>query len=111
MCVYAVAGFGKVNRNDVMVFNYPSGDTAVYDPRVPNGLMGHDYHQVINNEALYYWFQSLQQNHPEAIQVLQQKSVLTNTNLENLVLDSLGGEFIDHRIIVGSHYYRGTIIT
>lgn len=93
---YRLPGFGKVYRNDVMVFNYPSGDTAIYDPRVPNGLMGHDYHQVINNEALYYWFQSLQQNHSAAIQILQQKSVLTNTNLDNLVLDSLGGEFIQN---------------
>lgn len=44
-------GFGKVNRYDVVVFNYPSGDTAVYDPRMPNGLMGHDYHGIVNNEA------------------------------------------------------------
>ena len=46
-------GFGKVNRNDVVVFNYPSGDTAIFDPRMPDGLMGHDYHGIINNEALY----------------------------------------------------------
>jgi len=46
-------GIGKVNRNDVVVFNYPSGDTAVYDPRMPDGLMGHDYHGIINDEALY----------------------------------------------------------
>jgi signal peptidase I len=46
-------GFGKVNRNDVVVFNYPSGDTAVYDPRMPNGLMGHDYHGIVNDEAFY----------------------------------------------------------
>ena len=46
-------GFGKVNRNDVVVFNYPSGDTAVFDPRMPDGLMGHDYHGIINNEAFY----------------------------------------------------------
>lgn len=91
---FRLPGFGKVIRNDVMVFNYPSGDTAIYDPRVPNGLMGHDYHQVVNSEALYYWFQSVQQNHPEAIQILQQKSIATTTNLEALVLDSLGGEFI-----------------
>lgn len=91
---YRLPGFGKVNRNDVMVFNYPSGDTAIYDPRVPNGLMGHDYHQVLNNEALYFWFQSLQQNYSEAIQILQQKSVATNTNLETLIMDSLGGDFI-----------------
>lgn len=49
-------GFGKVNRNDVVVFNYPSGDTAVYDPRMPDGLMGHDYHQILNDEAYYYFF-------------------------------------------------------
>jgi len=46
-------GFGKVNRNDVVVFNYPSGDTAVYDPRMPDGLMGHDYHGIVNDEAFY----------------------------------------------------------
>lgn len=48
-------GFGGVIRNDVMVFNYPSGDTAIYDPRVPNGLMGHDYHGVLIEEAKYFW--------------------------------------------------------
>jgi signal peptidase I len=44
-------GLGTVNRYDVVVFNYPSGDTAVYDPRMPNGLMGHDYHGIVINEA------------------------------------------------------------
>jgi signal peptidase I len=52
---YRLPGFGKVNRNDVMVFNYPSGDTAIYDPRVPDGLMGHDYHGVLISEAKYFW--------------------------------------------------------
>lgn len=46
-----LAGFGKVHRNDVMVFNYPSGDTAVYDPRMPFGLMGHDYYGIVINES------------------------------------------------------------
>ena len=48
-------GFSDVNRNDVVVFNYPSGDTAVYDPRMPNGLMGHDYHGIVIDEAMYFW--------------------------------------------------------
>ncbi len=48
-------GFGKVNRNDVVVFNYPSGDTAVYDPRMPNGLMGHDYHAILIREGMRLW--------------------------------------------------------
>ena len=48
-------GFSGVKNNDVLVFNYPSGDTAVYDPRMPNGLMGHDYHGIVNKEALRLW--------------------------------------------------------
>lgn len=44
-------GFNDIERYDVVVFNYPSGDTAVYDPRMPNGLMGHDYHGIVINEA------------------------------------------------------------
>lgn len=52
-------GFQKVHRNDVVVFNYPSGDTSVYDPRVPFGLMGHDYHGIIINEANILWQESI----------------------------------------------------
>ena len=48
-------GFTDINRYDVVVFNYPSGDTAVYDPRMPNGLMGHDYHGVVIKEAIRLW--------------------------------------------------------
>lgn len=48
-------GFAHVQRNDVVVFNYPSGDTAVYDPRMPFGLMGHDYHGIVFNEAKRLW--------------------------------------------------------
>ena len=93
---YRLPGFGKVNRYDVMVFNYPSGDTAIYDPRVPNGLMGHDYHQVVNSEALWYWFQEASQTHPEAFRILQQKAMTSGVNAETLIMDSLGGEFIQN---------------
>lgn len=51
-------GLGKVKRNDVVVFNYPSGDTAVYDPRMPHGLMGHNYHDIVNDEALHFFIQN-----------------------------------------------------
>jgi signal peptidase I len=55
-CEYTrLPGFSDVNRNDVVVFNYPSGDTAVYDPRMPNGLMGHDYHGIVIREAQRLW--------------------------------------------------------
>ncbi|MEY4603707.1 MAG: hypothetical protein RIT43_999 [Bacteroidota bacterium] len=51
-------GFGKVQRNDVVVFNYPSGDTAVYDPRMPDGLMGHDYHGIVIKESQHLFARS-----------------------------------------------------
>ena len=51
-------GFGDVERYDVVVFNYPSGDTAIYDPRMPNGLMGHDYHGLLLDEAFNQFQQS-----------------------------------------------------
>ena len=50
-------GFSELNRNDVVVFNYPSGDTAVYDPRMPNGLMGHDFHGIVIREAQRLWME------------------------------------------------------
>ena len=50
---FRLPGFGKVKPYDIVVFNYPSGDTAVYDPRIPNGLMGHDYHGIVNQESIW----------------------------------------------------------
>ena len=52
-------GYRKINRNDVVVFNYPSGDTAIVDPRTPNGLMGHDYHGIIIKESQFLFTQSI----------------------------------------------------
>lgn len=55
-CDYTrLPGFGKINRYDVVVFNFPSGDTAIYDPRMPDGLMGHDFHGRVIDEAYYYY--------------------------------------------------------
>jgi signal peptidase I len=46
-------GFRFVERNDVVVFNFPAGDTALNDPRMPNGLIGHTYEQILRDEAFY----------------------------------------------------------
>jgi signal peptidase I len=48
-----IPGWAKIKRNDVVVFNFPSGDTAILDPRTPSGLMGHDFHGLVNQEALF----------------------------------------------------------
>ena len=66
-------GFGSVQRNEVVVFNYPSGDTAVYDPRMPNGLMGHDYHGILNQEAFYQYQKA------KAAKLQQAKKTLTDS--------------------------------
>jgi signal peptidase I len=48
---WRMPGYADIQRNDVVVFNFPAGDTAIYDPRVPDGLMGHNYHDILNSEA------------------------------------------------------------
>jgi len=89
-------GFTKVNRNDVVVFNYPSGDTAIYDPRMPDGLMGHDYHKILNEEA---WLQF--QNNPQTGQKYQVilkyfNDSLINANAPN---ESLAGTLANDYLI------------
>ena len=51
-------GWSKIERNDVVVFNFPSGDTAILDPRTPSGLMGHDFHGLLNQEAFSQFINS-----------------------------------------------------
>lgn len=83
-CDYTrLPGFGKVNRNDVMVFNYPSGDTAVYDPRMPNGLMGHDYHGVVIREAKRLWFEQNVNDKSAFIQQLADSLMKVNPAYKN----------------------------
>ena len=48
-------GFGDVERNDIVVFNFPAGDTAIYDPGV-DGLMGHTYRQILRDNAFQKWY-------------------------------------------------------
>jgi len=44
-------GFRFVEKNDVTVFNFPAGDTSLNDPRMPYGLIGHNYHEILRDEA------------------------------------------------------------
>ncbi|MEJ6617020.1 MAG: signal peptidase I [Crocinitomicaceae bacterium] len=103
-------GFSKVNRYDVVVFNYPSGDTAVYDPRMPNGLMGHDYHGIVNNEALRLWRENnaftskIASQFKDSILLANQGNQLNMMELDNYakqyaqqrVIDLHGQDYIDH---------------
>jgi len=79
---FRLPGFGKIKPYDIVVFNYPSGDTAVYDPRIPNGLMGHDYHGIINNEAFKQFQMDFSSRHPTAttIDSLNLVNYISNIN-------------------------------
>jgi signal peptidase I len=46
---FRLPGYGKVNRYDPVVFNFPNGDTVMLDPY----FVGHDYHALLRNEAMY----------------------------------------------------------
>lgn len=54
-------GLGSVDRNDIVVFNFPAGDTAINDPGA-DGLMGHDYYQQLRRVALQFWMQQHSMN-------------------------------------------------
>lgn len=109
-------GLGTVKANDVVVFNYPSGDTAVFDPRMPNGLMGHDYHGIVIREAQRLWLdEAFVENREDIIRYYSDSVIRANqgSNLstaqvrpyaENLANQELkkrfGLEFIENR-----HYW------
>lgn len=54
---YRLPGFGKVKRNDIVVFNHPVGDTAIFG-RYPGSegaggeLQGHNYFQFVRQGAI-----------------------------------------------------------
>lgn len=64
-------GYSDVNRNDVVVFNFPTGDTAVNDPGV-TGMMAHNYYQLIRNQAFSYLLNS------------DKRSVVATGNIEEI---------------------------
>ncbi|WP_107040088.1 signal peptidase I [Brumimicrobium mesophilum] len=83
-------GWADIENYDVVVFNYPSGDTAVYDPRMPNGLMGHDYHGIVNSEARRLFEESIDKSKiPNSNALLQKRSQELSSQYEGAALDSV----------------------
>ena len=83
-------GWDDVKNYDVVVFNYPSGDTAVYDPRMPQGLMGHDYHGIVNNEARRLFEESIDKSKiPNRSALLQKRNQELSNEYEGTALDSI----------------------
>ncbi len=90
-------GFGKVSRNDVVVFNYPSGDTAVYDPRMPTGLMGHDYHGIVITEARRLFMEQFANQINEMTNEAIQNEIRINPAIQNdqEKFNKVAGEFYE----------------
>ena len=42
-------GYGEIKRGNIMVFNWPVGDTVILDP----GVVAHDYYAILRNEAYF----------------------------------------------------------
>lgn len=88
-------GFGKIKRYDVVVFNYPAGDTAVYDPRMPYGLMGHEYEGIVNDEAHRLFLERGRENGRfRAITDSIARLGYQNDLLERMVSEQASAEFI-----------------
>jgi signal peptidase I len=85
-------GFGNVKRYDVVVFNYPAGDTAIYDPRMPYGLMGHEYEGIVNNEA----FRLYQEENGVRFNVIKQYYT-DSLKKAGIYTDELMGRFVNER--------------
>ena len=45
-------GYGEIKRNDIMVFNWPVGDSVI----VHNGVIAHDYYAILRNQAFINYF-------------------------------------------------------
>ncbi|RMG78199.1 MAG: S26 family signal peptidase [Bacteroidetes bacterium] len=55
---FRLPGLGKVERNDVVVFNFPEGDTVVVDEQARS------YYQIVRDYAFMLKQNDLQANHP-----------------------------------------------
>lgn len=51
---HRLPGYSSVKRNDIVVFNYPTGDTTLLGKNHSDGseMQGHNYYQFVRNEAL-----------------------------------------------------------
>jgi len=102
---FRLPGFTDVKRNDVVVFNYPSGDTAVYDPRVPDGLMGHDYHGIVISEAKELFKSDPETNKNAQIAQTFYTDSLKKATLNPVLADSFTQLFLGRLLIQNFNKY------
>lgn len=100
-------GLGKIHAYDVVVFNYPSGDTAVYDPRVPDGLMGHDYHGILNDEAFWLFDTDPEMDEMESDFkriAVEKMGANTDPKMDSLTSLEARNRILDYYIVTQPHW-------
>ncbi len=98
-------GWRDVERYDVVVFNFPAGDTAINDPRMPNGLIGHTYSQVLVDEAFFLakWNRREFESNKSYYMDKARKQIRD----EKLVRSNIEGTMDDNNSPVGYRIIRG----
>ncbi len=73
MPYFRLPGFGSVERDDAVVFNFPHGDTVVVDPY----YAGHDYYGILRDEAMYVFAKGYEKYaaNPEKYKELARKNL------------------------------------
>lgn len=106
-----IPGWRDVQNYDVVIFNFPAGDTAVYDPRMPNGLMGHNYYGIINQEARRFFEESIKSQKQELSRKLntylksEQDKITIAHKGDTLLIDSLMQlKIVDARATIRKKY-------
>ena len=79
-------GYGKVDRGDITVFNWPAGDTVILEPF----LIAHEYEQIVRDEALLMGYQQsggqplkayMEQNGPRLLNAARQNLIRKGGNI------------------------------
>ena len=53
---HRLPGYGNIKRDNIMVFNWPVGDTVI----VHNDVIAHDYYTIVRNQAFITYLQKVQ---------------------------------------------------
>ncbi len=98
-------GFRDVERYDVTVFNFPAGDTAINDPRMPNGLIGHTYEQVLIDEAFYMAGWNRKEFESKKAEYIERAR--TRIRDQRIVESNIEAGYEDRNSPTGGRYERG----
>lgn len=86
-------GYGEMERGDIMVFNWPVGDSVI----LHESVVAHDYYSFVRDQALYKFLVATKDKYhnmatPEALKAFNANAGKYMDQTRKLLID--GGEFI-----------------